>query len=45
MGTEWLQKGSPGWCPEDINQDGKVNISDIALVGQWWLIKYTRINN
>jgi ABC-type phosphate transport system substrate-binding protein len=45
MGTKWLQKGSPGWCPEDINQDGKVNISDIALIGQWWLMSYPRINN
>jgi len=32
----WGQTGPPGWIPEDLNFDGKVDIDDLFIIlGNW----------
>lgn len=32
IGAQWGKTGSPGWIPEDVNQDGRVSVLDLTAV-------------
>jgi hypothetical protein len=36
VGQHWNETGASGWIPEDINNDGTVNVLDATLIGQNW---------
>jgi hypothetical protein len=40
IGSQWGAEGDPGWIPQDVNQDGVVNILDVVKVGLNWGKKY-----
>ncbi len=34
--SAWYSTGTPGWIPEDVNNDGSVNMGDVAVLGTHW---------
>ncbi len=36
IGLMWGETGEDGWTPEDLNQDGKINIGDVVILGLHW---------
>ena len=36
IGMLWGWTGEPGEHPEDVNQDGVINVLDMILVGMYW---------
>jgi hypothetical protein len=36
IGLKWGAAGAPGWIPEDVVQDGVINILDAVKVGTYW---------
>jgi hypothetical protein len=34
MGLHWGETGDPGWIPEDVNNDGVVDMLDVAVIDQ-----------
>ena len=40
----WLQAATPTWADADINKDGKVDMLDLALLSEYWLVNTTYPN-
>jgi hypothetical protein len=38
IGIHFGETGPPGWIPEDVNQDGVINVLDMILVGMNWTV-------
>ena len=36
VGLHWMQTGAPSWIPEDVNQDGVVDVLDVVVIGLHW---------
>jgi len=36
IGLHWDERGTPGWIPEDVSPNGKIDIGDVVVIGLHW---------